>query len=106
MFFLKKRTINGRDYILEDSITGDYSLIKAWKSDKKGNLIFKNTARNFNPNMATASKITIVEVEEIIENGEIDPNNVHLPGIYVHRIFKGQNFQKRIEVKKYNIIFL
>jgi len=91
------RSFDNRNYVLEKGITGDFALIKAWKADKKGNLIFKGSARNFNPDMATAGKITIAEVEEIVENGEISPEDVHVPGIYVHRIVKGDKFEKRIE---------
>ncbi|KAM9984303.1 hypothetical protein ACTFIZ_004017 [Dictyostelium cf. discoideum] len=88
---------NGRKYCLEESITGDYALIKAWKADTRGNLVFRNTARNFNPPMATAAKITIAEVEEIVDAGEIKPDEVHVPGIYIQRIVKGPSFEKRIE---------
>lgn len=88
---------NGRPYILEHSITGDFAFIKAKKADKLGNLIFNKSARNFNPAMARAAKITIAEVEEIVEIGELDPDEVHLPGIFVHRLFKGEKFEKRIE---------
>ncbi len=91
------RDINGRPYILEASLTADFSLVKAWKGDKHGNLIFKGTARNFNPMMATAGKITIAEVEELVEPGELDPNMIHTSGIFVQRIFKGVNYEKRIE---------
>ncbi|EGC28663.1 hypothetical protein DICPUDRAFT_100069 [Dictyostelium purpureum] len=91
------KEFNGRKYCLEEAITGDYAIIKAWKADTRGNLVFRNTARNFNPPMATAAKITIAEVEEIVEAGEIKPDEVHLPGIYVHRVVKGPSFEKRIE---------
>lgn len=91
------REINGRMYVLEESLTADFSLVKAWKGDKYGNLIFKGTARNFNPMMAMAGKITIAEVEELVEPGELDPNQVHTPGIFVQRIFQGTNYEKRIE---------
>ena len=90
------RKINGRDYILEDSLTADFSLIRAWKADRMGNLIFRETANNFNADMATAGNITVVEVEEIVEPGELDPNFIHVPGIYVNRVIKGV-FEKRIE---------
>ena len=90
------KQFNGRDYILEESVTGEFAIVKAWKADKIGNLVFRDTAMNFNPMAATAGKITVVEVEEIVEVGEIDPNQVHTPGIYVNRIIKG-NFEKRIE---------
>ena len=92
----EERNINGRDYILEESITGDFAIVKAWKADKFGNLIFRKTARNFNPLAATAGKITVVEVEEIVEPGELDPDHIHVPGIYVNRLIKG-TFEKVIE---------
>ena len=91
------REFNGRKYVMELGLTADFSIVKAWKGDRWGNLIFKGTARNFNPMMATAGKITIAEVEEIVELGELDPNCIHVPGIFVHRIFKGKNYEKRIE---------
>lgn len=91
------REINGRMYVLEEALTADFALVKAWKGDSMGNLIFKGTARNFNPMMARAGKITIAEVEELVEPGELDPNHIHVPGIYVQRIFKGTNYEKRIE---------
>lgn len=91
------REINGRMYVLEEALTADFALVKAWKGDRMGNLIFKGTARNFNPMMARAGKITIAEVEELVEPGELDPNHIHVPGIYVQRIFKGTNYEKRIE---------
>lgn len=84
---------------METAITGDYALIKAWKADKAGNLIFRKSARNFNPVMCKAAKIAVVEVEEIVEIGELDPDHVHLPGIYVDRIVKGSSFEKRVEVR-------
>ncbi len=90
------RQFNGREYILEESITGDFAIVKAWKADKFGNLVFRKTARNFNPMAATAGKITVVEVEEIVEPGELDPDEIHTPGIYVNRLIKG-TFEKRIE---------
>ena len=93
----ERREFNGRQYIMEKSIFGDVALIKAYKADKSGNLVFKRTARNFNPNAATAAKICIAEVEEIVETGEIDPDDVHLPGVYVHRIYKAPSYEKRIE---------
>ena len=93
------RSFDGRNYVMERGIVGDFALVKAWKADKKGNLIFKGSAQNFNPDMATAGKITIAEVEEIVENGEIAPGDVHVPGIYVQRIVKGESFVKRIEVR-------
>lgn len=91
------REINGRMYVLEPSLTADFAIVKAWKGDRHGNLIFKGTARNFNPMMATAGKITIAEVEELVEPGELDPNFIHTPGIFVQRIFQGVNYEKRIE---------
>lgn len=91
------RNIDGRDYVLERGITGDFAFVKAWKGDKFGNLIFRKTARNFNPMVATAGKITIAEVEELVEVGELDPDQIHTPGVYVQRIFQGKNYEKRIE---------
>jgi 3-oxoacid CoA-transferase len=91
------REYNGQMYVLEDSIRGDYSIIKAWKADTKGNLVFRSTARNFNPDVAKAGKICIAEVEEIVEAGELAPDEIHLPGIFVHRLIKGNNYVKRIE---------
>ena len=84
-------------YVLEPSLTADFAYVKAWKGDKYGNLIFKGTARNFNPVMAMAGKITIAEVEELVEPGELDPNFIHTPGIFVQRIFEGVDYEKRIE---------
>ena len=91
------RVYNGKPHILETALTADVAIVKAWKGDTEGNLIYKATARNFNPMMATAGKITIAEVEELVEAGELDPNDIHTPGIYVQRIFKGEKFEKRIE---------
>jgi 3-oxoacid CoA-transferase subunit A len=91
------KKFKGREYLLEESITGDFALIKAWKADTYGNLVFRKTAANFNPMMATAGNITVVEVEEIVERGELDPDQIHVPGIYVQRIIKGEHFEKRIE---------
>jgi 3-oxoacid CoA-transferase subunit A len=91
------REIDGRNYVLEPSLTADFAVVKAWKADEAGNLIYKDTARNFNPAMATAGKITIAEVEEIVTLGTLDPNNIHTPGIFVQRVFKGDVFEKRIE---------
>lgn len=91
------REFNGKMHLLESWLRADFALVKAWKGDKSGNLIFKGTARNFNPMMAMAGKITIAEVEELVEVGELDPNEVHTPGIYVQRIFQGKNYEKRIE---------
>lgn len=90
------REINGRKYVLEHAITGDFAFVKAWKADKFGNLIFRKTSRNFNPNTATAGRITVAEVEELVEIGELDPDGIHLPGAYVQRLFVGK-FEKRIE---------
>jgi 3-oxoacid CoA-transferase subunit A len=90
------RDFNGRKYILEESIVGDFALVKAWKADTMGNLVYRNTARNFNPMAATAGKITVAEVEEIVEPGELDPNQIQTPGIYVDRLIQG-SFEKRIE---------
>ena len=91
------REFDGRQYVLERALKADFSLVKAWKGDALGNLIFRKTARNFNPVVATAGKITIAEVEELVPVGDLDPDQIHLPGIYVKRIFRGQNYQKRIE---------
>ncbi len=91
------REYNGKPHILESALTADFAIVKAWKGDTTGNLIFKGTARNFNPAMATAGKITIAEVEELVEPGELDPNSIHTPGIFIQRIFQGANYEKRIE---------
>jgi 3-oxoacid CoA-transferase subunit A len=91
------RNFNGKDYLMEYAFEADYAIVKAWKGDKQGNLIYKDTARNFNPLMAMAAKVTIAEVEELVEDGELDPNFIHTPGVYVHRIFQGANYEKRIE---------
>jgi 3-oxoacid CoA-transferase subunit A len=91
------REIEGKTYVMEQWLKADFAIVKAWKGDKSGNLIFKGTARNFNPMMATAGKITIAEVEELVEVGDLDPNQIHTPGIYVQRIFQGNNYEKRIE---------
>jgi 3-oxoacid CoA-transferase subunit A len=91
------RIFDGQTFILETAFKSDFAFIKAWKGDTLGNLIYKGTARNFNPMMATAGKITIVEVEHLVEAGEIDPNEIHTPNIYVNRIFEGKNYEKRIE---------
>jgi 3-oxoacid CoA-transferase subunit A len=90
------KEFNGRQYILEESITGDFAIVRAWKGDKMGNLVYRDTAMNFNPMAATAGKITVVEVEEIVDVGEIKPTEIHTPGIYVDRIIKA-SFEKRIE---------
>jgi len=91
------REFNGKMHVLEHAFQADFAIVKAWKGDTAGNLIFKGTARNFNSCMAGAAKITIAEVEELVEAGELDPNDIHTPGIYVQRIFKGEKFEKRIE---------
>lgn len=91
------RNFNGKDYLMEMAFEADFSIVKAWKGDTLGNIIFKATARNFNGVMAMAGKINIVEVEELVEPGELDPNFIHVPGIYVHRIFQGKDYEKRIE---------
>lgn len=90
------REYNGKHYVLEEALTADYALVKAWKADTMGNLVYRHTAMNFNPMMATAGKITVAEVEEIVAPGELDPNYIHTPGIYVDRLIKG-TFEKRIE---------
>ncbi|MFM7473238.1 MAG: CoA transferase subunit A, partial [Crocinitomicaceae bacterium] len=91
------RVYNGKPHILESALTADYAIVKAWKGDTEGNLIFKATARNFNPMMAMAGKITIAEVEELVPAGTLDPDQIHIPGIFVQRIFQGIHFEKRIE---------
>ena len=91
------REFNDRAYVLEKGIVGDFAFVKAWKGDKFGNLVYRKTSRNFNPMVATAGKITVAEVEELVEVGELDPDNIHTPGVYIQRIFKGTNYQKRIE---------
>jgi 3-oxoacid CoA-transferase subunit A len=91
------RQFNGKEYLLEHAFDADFAIVKAWKGDTDGNLIYKETARNFNPLMAMAGKVTIAEVEQLVPVGELDPNNIHTPGIYVHRIFQGKNYEKRIE---------
>ena len=91
------REYNGKPHILETALTSDFAIVKAWKGDKTGNLMYKGTARNFNPPMAMAGKITIAEVEELVEPGELDPNQIHTPGIFVQRIFQGEKYEKRIE---------
>jgi 3-oxoacid CoA-transferase subunit A len=90
------KEFNGRPYILEESIMGEFAIVKAWKADRYGNLVFRHTAMNFNPMAATAGKITVAEVEEIVEPGELEPSQIHTPGIFVNRVIKG-NFEKRIE---------
>ena len=91
------RSFNGKEYLLEYAFEADYAIVKAWKGDADGNLIYKETARNFNPLMAMAGKVTIAEVEHLVPPGELDPDYIHTPGIYVHRIFQGMNYEKRIE---------
>lgn len=91
------RIFNGKPHILETALTADFAIVKAWKGDTEGNLVFKATARNFNPMMAMAGKITIAEVEQLVPAGELDPNFIHTPGIFVQRIFQGNHFEKRIE---------
>ncbi len=91
------REFNGKPHILETALTADFAIVKAWKGDTAGNLIFKATAKNFNPPMAMAGRITIAEVEELVPVGELDPNQIHTPGIFVQRIFQGEGYEKRIE---------
>ncbi len=91
------REFNGREFVLEKAITGDFAFVKAWKGDKFGNLMYRKTSRNFNPMIATAGKITVAEVEELVEVGSLDPDQIHTPGVYVQRIFQGRDYQKRIE---------
>ncbi|MFM7595429.1 MAG: CoA transferase subunit A [Flavobacteriales bacterium] len=91
------RVFNGKPHILESALTADFAIVKAWKGDTEGNLVFKATAMNFNPMMAMAGKVTIAEVEELVPAGSLDPNFIHTPGIFVQRIFQGQVFEKRIE---------
>ncbi len=90
------RNFDGRDYVMETGLVADLAIVKAWKADERGNLVFRTTARNFNPMMATAGKVTVVEVEEIVPTGSLDPDNIHTPGVYVDRLFKA-TFEKRIE---------
>lgn len=91
------RNFNGKDYLMEMAFDADFALVKAWKGDTAGNLLYKATARNFNPVMAMAGKITIAEVEHLVPAGELDPDQIHTPGVYVQRIFQGTNYEKRIE---------
>jgi 3-oxoacid CoA-transferase subunit A len=93
----ESREFHGKMYLMETWLKADFALVKAWKGDTAGNLIYKGTARNFNPMMATAGKITIAEVEELVPEGELDPNQIHTPGIYVQRVFQGKDYEKRIE---------
>lgn len=91
------REFNGRLHVMETALKADFALVKAWKGDRHGNLVYRSTARNFNPMMATAARVTIAEVEELVEPGEIHPDQVHTPGIFVHRVLLGRDYQKRIE---------
>ncbi len=91
------KEFDGESYVMERGLVADVAIVKAWKADKAGNLIYRKTARNFNANMVTAAKTSIVEVEEIVEIGALDANNIHTPGIYVSRVFEGKSFEKRIE---------
>lgn len=91
------RNFGGKDYLMEMAFDADFALVKAWRGDTAGNLIYRRTARNFNPVMAMAGRITIAEVEELVPEGELDPDHIHTPGIYVHRIFQGTDYEKRIE---------
>ncbi|HMV09998.1 MAG TPA: CoA transferase subunit A [Cyclobacteriaceae bacterium] len=93
------REFDGKKYLMEHWLRADFSIVKAWKGDTSGNLVYRGTARNFNPMMAAAGKITIAEVEELVPVGALDPNNIHTPGIYIQRIFQGKNYEKRIEQK-------
>jgi 3-oxoacid CoA-transferase subunit A len=91
------RNFNGKDYLMEMAFDADFAIVKAWKGDTHGNLIYRQTARNFNPLMAMAGKITIAEVEQLVPAGSLDPDQIHTPGIYVQRIFEGKNYERRIE---------
>jgi 3-oxoacid CoA-transferase subunit A len=91
------REFDGRMYLMERALTADFALVKAWKGDKWGNLVYRKTARNFNPMMATAAKITVAEVEHLVEAGEIEPDLVHTPSVYVKRLFQGEQYERRIE---------
>lgn len=91
------RNFNGKDYLMEYAFDAEFAIVKAWKGDTMGNLVFRSTSRNFNPIMAMAGKITIAEVEHLVPAGELDPDHIHTPGIYVHRIFQGKEYEKRIE---------
>ena len=91
------RNFNGKDYLMEYAFDADFALVKAWKGDTAGNLIFRSTSRNFNPVMAMAGRVTIAEVEELVPAGELDPDHIHTPGVFVHRIFQGKHYEKRIE---------
>ncbi|MFV4649310.1 CoA transferase subunit A, partial [Mycobacterium tuberculosis] len=91
------RQFDGEWFVMETGLKADLAIVKAWKADPEGNLVYRKTARNFNPMMATAGKVTLVEVEELVEPGGLDPDHIHTPGIYVDRLFKGAHFEKRIE---------
>jgi 3-oxoacid CoA-transferase subunit A len=91
------RNFDGKDYLMEYAFDADFAIVKAWKGDTAGNLIFRSTSRNFNPVMAMAGKTTIAEVEELVEVGQLDPDHIHTPGVYVHRVFQGKDYEKRIE---------
>ena len=91
------RMFDGKEYLMEMAFDADFAIVKAWKGDSKGNLVYRTTARNFNPLMAMAGKITIAEVEELVPDGSLDPDHIHTPGVYVHRIFQGERYEKRIE---------
>jgi 3-oxoacid CoA-transferase subunit A len=95
----ESRVFNGKHYLMEMALHADFSMVKAWKGDTMGNLVFRKTTRNFSTSMAKAGNITIAEVEHLVQPGELDPDNIHVPGIYVHRIFQGSNYEKRIERK-------
>ncbi len=97
------RRFNGKDYLMELALHADFAIIKAWKGDTLGNLVFRKTTRNFSTSMAKAGKVTIVEVEQLVQPGELDPDAIHVPGIYVHRIFQGEHYEKRIERKTVKI---
>jgi 3-oxoacid CoA-transferase len=99
----ERKIFGGKEYILENSIVGDFALIKGWKADKAGNLVFRKSARNFNPDVATAGKICIAEVEEIVPVGSFDPDQIHIPSVYVHRIIKAEINEKRIEFKTLHV---
>lgn len=98
-FTLQHRVFNGKNYIMEEAITGDFALVKAWKADRYGNLVFRKSARNFNIPMAKAATVTIAEVEEIVDVGELSPEDIDVPSMYVQRVVKGEFFEKRIEVR-------
>lgn len=91
------KEFNGKMYLMENALHADFAIVKAWKADRYGNLVFRKTTRNFSTSMAKAGNITIAEVEELVEPGELDPDHIHVAGIYVHRVFKGTNYEKRIE---------